>query len=193
MSEKIPHKTTSRGRPKADGRDYKLEICYQIACGSRTVRIQEVLKEKFDMEIDRSSIDKTYRNKPRWQKLSMWIRQRMERKMLDIPIANKMLRLKRLEEVYNKSMILKTRRYSSVQVGEDEYEVKEIKERRLGEAIRALKEARVEVEGDKPLVKAENVNITQNNIFQDINVDGMPAVEIVKTLSNKLSSQHFKE
>lgn len=102
----------------------------------------DIVSEEFGIKETRQN---TYRfaKTPRGRKLITYLRKRFLDKILAIPIANKAVRLNRLEAVYRESM---TESLKSVNAYGRVYEV------RVGAATEALRAAREEIEGGNKTV-----------------------------------------
>ena len=108
--------------------------------------IKDLIKQNFDKDIARMSVWR-YRSCPKWRPLIKRLRERFEKEIAKIPIANKVDRVRYLQRVVKEGLKWSLKTINAQ--GDHIYELK------LGAVTQALKEVRVEMEGDKPLVNIE--------------------------------------
>lgn len=163
----------SRHPKKGADRSYQFEICLGIALSMTTKQIQDALKERYRVNMSIQNIDHNYRHAPKWRKIIDYLRRRYLNNISRIPIANKGIRLAYLQEALNEAMTLhvKTRN----QFGE-------IKERRIGLIPAIVREARLEVEGEK------GVNIYNQNKISVDNYKSKSDEELVNYIQRMLTT-----
>ncbi len=123
--------------------DEKLEVIKWFVELRSTGEIVDLVKDEFDKTITRQGIWR-YRNSNKWKPVIARLRTRFEKSILKIPIANKVDRVRYLQQVVREGL-----KWSLKTVTKDGEEIYELK---LGAVTQALKEARVEMEGEKPLI-----------------------------------------
>lgn len=121
-------------------REEQLQVAVWLAVMKRPTQVVKLVKDEFDKDISRQSIW-LMANSKRWKPIILWMRNRMLANLLRIPIANKVIRLKNYQKVYDEAM---TESLKSTSEWGDVWELK------LGAALKANELARVEIEGDKP-------------------------------------------
>jgi len=115
---------------------------------------------------------------PKWRKVITYLKKKILNDLAATPIANKAIRLKALQGLYETAMTksLKSQnRYGKI------YELK------LTVAIAAIQTAREEMEGKKSSLM--NVEDGGKLVFQDIKIEGRPLGELLKDINARLSSQ----
>lgn len=118
--------------------------------------ISDLVKEKFGKTIRRDAFYH-YAHSKKWNKLIKRLRDRFEKNLLKIPIANKAHRLRFLQKVVDEGF-----KWSLKNISKDGDEIYELK---LGAVVEAVREARKEIEGERPMVDLKvGVNVTQNFI-----------------------------
>jgi len=133
-----------------------------------TQEIKDLIKEEFGKDIARMSVWR-YRNCKKWKPVIERLRNRFEKNLLKIPIANKVDRLRILQKVVKEGL-----KWSLKTITKDGDEIYELK---LSNVTQAIKEAREEMEGDSPLID----NSTHFHITKE------EAIERTNRLKNALS------
>lgn len=135
-------------------RDEQLQVCVWFAEMRDLGQIDELVQSRFGKKLSKVALWE-YKRRPKWAKVISFLKERFKKNLASIPIANKEVRLKRLERIYELSLTpsLKSRdQFGNI------YEIK------LGNAAQVLREARVEMEGEKPLV--DNSTHTHTTLIQ---------------------------
>lgn len=141
--------------------DEKLQVIKWFVELRSTGDIVELVKDEFGKTISRQGIWK-YRNSKKWKPVIARLRTRFEKSILKIPIANKVDRVRYLQQVVREGL-----KWSLKTVTKDGEEIYELK---LGAVTQALKEARVEMEGEKPLIdnsKHYNFSFEDKKVYAD--------------------------
>ncbi len=110
--------------------------------------IADMVFEKFEKKISRQGVW-FYRRSKKWNKIIKRLRTEFERNLCKIPCANKADRLKYLQQVIKagfKYAIKKVYYNEATETTETTYEMD------IRSVTQALREARREIEGDKPLI-----------------------------------------
>lgn len=132
-----------KGNGHALSRAEQLQVCIWYAELNEPPDIVNLIQEKFGKKVVLNTAWH-YRTHPKWRRLTRYLRRRLVRSLLIIPIANKDVRLRRLEKIYRQAM---TEHVVSISKGGEE-----ILGIDLHAATTALRDARKEIEGDKPTV-----------------------------------------
>jgi len=132
-------------------RDRQLRMAILLAEMKSTQEVADIIAEEFHIKETRDNVygfSQTLRGK----KIITSLRNKFLTELTKIPIANKAVRLKRLDTVYNQSM---TESLKSINQWGEIYELK------LGAAIEALKAAREEIEP----TRIEHFGTIEHNVF----------------------------
>ena len=151
--KKIPIKLKT-GRPPKQflDRAYQFKICLYLALYKDTFQIIDLIKDEFGIEFSNANIDKNYRYGKKWQPIIRYLRTRYLKNISRIPIANKHYRLSALQESLREALTWHTK--SINQWGT-------IQEKKIGIIPQILEQARIEVEGNKPLIdQSQHKHIT---------------------------------
>ena len=122
------------------------QICLWFAENSAPSRVATLCEETWGIRADPHKLHENYTGSTaplRWRRLIRRYEELIERRMAEIPIAKKAVRLAMLNQAARECLVLRTR-----QVGE--FGV--IQEMKIGVLPAIIREARIEMEGDKPLV-----------------------------------------
>ena len=130
-------------RRKDHDRYYQFKICLWLALGKSDTQIIHLLRDKFNIEMSRQNVNENYRHGSKWIPIINYLRTRYLNNISRIPIANKAYRLQLLQEAGEDA--LTWHRKSINQYGT-------VDEKKIGIIASLVKEARTEVEGEKPLV-----------------------------------------
>jgi len=126
---------------------HKIWICQKLAEYKTDSEIVAGLKDRFDIELRPQSVD-YYRKTKKWQRITEKLRDAWLKAVAEVPIANKRVRLQRAEQVYQAAMQSRLTRSPRVGTDENGHPVHEtVEEVNADAALRALREAREEVEG----------------------------------------------
>jgi hypothetical protein len=112
-------------------------------------QIEEMVLERYEKKISHQSLDRTYKNGPKWIPVIKQLREEFLTELNRIPIANKAVRLKNLQKIYEEAMTWCITSFS---------EFGTVEKLALKAAISANTEARREIEGEK----GGDTNITIN-------------------------------
>ena len=123
--------------------DEKLRVMQWFVELRSNYEIADLIKEEFKKEITPQSVWR-YRYAKKWRPIIARLRKSFEKAILKIPIANKVDRLRYLQTVIREGL-----KWSLKTVTKDGEEIYELK---LGAVTQAVREARVEMEGEKPLI-----------------------------------------
>lgn len=123
--------------------DEKLRVIQWFVELRSSYEIADLIKEEFEKSITPRSVWR-YRHAKKWRPVIARLRIRFEKEILKIPIANKVDRLRHLHTVVREGL-----KWSLKTITKDGVKIFELK---LGAVTQALKEARVEMEGEKPLI-----------------------------------------
>ena len=157
-------------RRKSHDRYYQFKICLWLALGKSDTQIIHLLRDKFNIEMTRQNVNEIYRHGKKWIPIVNYLCTRYLNNISRIPIANKSYRLQILQEASEDAL---TWYKKSV----NQYGV--INEKKIGIIANLVKEARTEVEGEKPLFS--------NNIL--IKVEGVDGNKVPLTQSAVTSIQ----
>ena len=137
-------RTLKNSQPrKSDNRTYQFKICLWLALRKTTVQVRDLLNDRCNIDMSVQNIDSTYRYAPRWKPIITYLRERFLRNISRIPIANKAYRLWLLNEAAVEALTWHTK--SIGQYGS-------VKEKKIGTLAVLTREARAEIEGDKPFI-----------------------------------------
>ena len=162
----------------ADLRDRNLQMCVWFAEMKSPQEVANLVKEHYKIEYCRQSA-RQFSKAIKWSKLIRFLRERMEKDLMAIPIANKFIRLNYLQNIYMEAL---TESLKSVGQFGEVYELK------LGAAIEAIKAAREEIEGKASIHVGEGGKL----IFQDITVQGKSFGELLNDTNNRLAQRSTK-
>lgn len=105
--------------------------------------ISDLIKQHFGKSITPRAVW-SYRYAKKWKPIIARLRKQFEKAILKIPIANKVDRLRYLQTIVREGL-----KWSLKSISKDGTEIYELK---LGAVAQAVKEARIEMEGEKPLI-----------------------------------------
>ena len=163
-------------------RSQQLYVCQLIAEGKSTYDIIEDVQSVFGITLSENTIRHTYRCGRKWRPIWRWLRKRMEYSFSEIAIANKAIRLRRHEMIYQiamKGVVVDVD--GTLMVKRDYYL-----------AINVLREARNELKAiETGVVLADNsTHITNidNRKYEGVNVDEMESNDLVKLFRDRASA-----
>jgi len=134
--------------PKLSGRE-QVELCALLAVGYNPQRCADIFEEEHDIKITAHNVYKNYQRKPRWKKLIARLTRESERQLMKHPLAKKINRLKLLQDAVNEAF---TWRLDRINYDKDGNELSRVEKRNIGMIAQLIREARIEVEGDKPFI-----------------------------------------
>jgi len=140
------HTGNPPGRPILTS-DEQVKVVVWIAQFKTPTEVVNLIKEKFKKTIRIQSVYEVYFKGDKWQDLITQERERYLSEVSKVPIANKRVRLERLEKIYEEAMAWSVKTINQWGV---------VEEQQLGAAIQALDKARVEIEGDKALFEKQD-------------------------------------
>lgn len=135
------HGKLTDNRRKQEDRTYQFKICLWIALNKTTTQIRDLLKDRYEIEMSHQNINNRYRKGKKWQPIITYLRTRYLRNISRIPIADKVHRLTLLNEAAEEALTYHTKSIN---------EWGTVEEKKIGILPSLIKEARAEVEGDKP-------------------------------------------
>ena len=144
---------------KSTDRSYQFVICLWIALRKTTRQIIDMLQDKFNIDMSFQNIDTNYRYAKRWQPIITYLRKRWLNNISRIPIANKAYRLRALQESLEEALTWHTKNIN--QWGT-------IQEKKIGNVAQIIKEARTEIEGEKPLVETHLHITTIKEVVENV-------------------------
>lgn len=136
-------------------RDEQIQVIQWLVEHRSTSQIKQLVSEHFGKDLSRKCIWQYTRTK-KWGALIKRLQVRMDRDLSRIPIANKVNRLIKLEKLHDEAMTPSIKGFNKIEkiiydgkkrTVETVYEP--FFEYKIGAAIQAVKEARVEIEGHK--------------------------------------------
>ena len=125
------------------------QVCQWFAMFHTSRQIEELVLERYEKKISHQTLDRTYKAGAKWKPIITKLREEFLASVNEVPIANKIVRMKNLQRIYEESMTWRTTSVS---------EWGSIEKLALKAAIAANTEARREIEGEK----GGDTNITIN-------------------------------
>ena len=122
------------------------QICAWIAEGWNSRRIAEKVNEEWDIEISHINIFNTYMRGKKWKPIIKKFFNQLTKEIMSIPIAQKKVRLKELQDTINEAKIW---RMDKLYFDKEGNEVGKVEKRNIGVIPALIKEARAEIEGDE--------------------------------------------
>lgn len=107
-------------------------------------QIQDLLKDRCDVEVSIQNINDNYRRAKRWKKVISYFKNKYLKNISRIPIANTAHRLALLNEASEEALTWHTKSIN---------EFGEVLEKKIGILPALVAEARKEVEGEKPQIE----------------------------------------
>ena len=129
-------------RRKSPNRAYQFHICMWIALRKSIPQILALLEDRFNITMSYHGVDR-YRYGKRWKAIISYFRNKYLTNISRIPIASKAYRLQMLQEALEEALTWHTKSIS--QWGR-------VEEKKIGVIPALIERARIEVEGEKPLV-----------------------------------------
>ena len=121
-------------------------ICCWFAENSAPSRVAALCEEAWSIKADPHKLYEHYAGSAaplRWRQLIRRYQHMIERRMVEIPIARKAVRLAMLNQAARECLVFRTKSVGEFGV---------VQEMKIGVLPSILREARIEMEGDKPLV-----------------------------------------
>lgn len=122
-------------------RSYQVFICLGIAMFKTDRQIARDILAHFNLDMTVVNINRNYRHGKKWRRVINFLRERYLRQMSKIPIANKAYRLGLLQDAALEAMTWNVKTIN---------EHGTVFEKKLGTLAQLVREARIEVEGEKP-------------------------------------------
>lgn len=148
--------TFAEGRLTRDEQLRVIQWCVELKDNQE---ISELIQEEFKKTISRQAVWKC-RNSRKWRPLIKRLRERFEKNLIKIPCANKIDRLRVLQKVIDEG--LKWSLKNITKEGDEIYELK------LSAVTQAVKEARTEIEGDKPKIETHLHLTTIKQVIENV-------------------------
>ncbi len=133
---------------KLSGRQ-QIYVCTLLAGGYNAERVCEDLKEKYDIDMSLQNIYQSYIHSKKWKKVIARISDQITKRLAKHPLADKTKRLDILNKAINEAM---TWRLDKIHYNTWGLELSRVMKRNLGPIPSLIREARVEIEGDKALI-----------------------------------------
>ncbi len=133
---------------RLSGRE-QVELCALLAVGYNSQRCSDIFSEEYGIEITASNIYQNYQRGVKWKKLIARLTREAERNVMKHPLAKKINRLNLLRDAINEAF---TWRLDKIHYDKKGRELSRIEKRNIGMIAQLIREARTEVEGDKPLI-----------------------------------------
>jgi len=153
-SEKSPNKLK---------RKHKYFVCSLLASGYSPALCVQELKERYEIEVTEDNIRDNYLNGRKWKPLIAKLSDKFQSQILQHPLAQKYNRLNFLLEAINEAFRI---RDIKVYYDKDGVELSRLQRNYPAIIANLIREARMEVEGDKPAVIIANDN--RKSIMQSI-------------------------
>jgi hypothetical protein len=140
----------------------QLNLCALLAVGYNSQRCADIFDEEYGIDITPDNVWQNYIQNKKWQKIIKRMQREAERRVLSHPLAKKINRLKLLQDAINEAF---TWRLDKIHYDKEGNELSRVEKRNIGMIAALIREARAEIEGDKPLVDASshlhfsNINI----------------------------------
>ncbi len=165
---KNPNQNPSKPIPKDTGknklnRKHKYFVCSMIAEGYSDQLIVQELSDIYNVKCTPDNIRDAYRYTTKWRPIIAKMQERIREKILDHPLAMKAVRLNYIQKGINQALKWYT---ASETIDKDGNVKKRYSKKQLGVVAALLREARIEIEGDKPVVVINNDN--RRTIMQTI-------------------------
>jgi hypothetical protein len=174
-------KTTKKRARKLDTRDKMMQVFIWLAEMRSYGEIKKLIMQEWGISVSRKNIWQIHRAKKNAHTIA-FLKKRFLENIAQIPIANKSVRLKYAQAIYEDAMTEKVLGYSKD--GEPIYNTEK------GYALGAIKEARDEVTKKVPAVL---INDNRKAVFQNINVKGVSTENLVEDINHRLSTQVQEE
>lgn len=141
-----------KGESTKDRRKRFLQMCLWSAEMKTAQEVADLITATYGLKYTRQAAHQFVKTQ-RWSKIIKRFRKTFLTDLTRIPIANKSVRLERLNTVYEESM---TESLKSINKYGEVYEIK------VGAAATALSHARVEMEGERPIEVNTKVTLIQH-------------------------------
>lgn len=142
---------------KLSARD-QLNLCALLAVGYNAQRCADIFEEEYGIEITLQNVWTNYIQSKKWQKIIKRMAREAERKVLQHPLARKINRLNLLKDAINEAF---TWRLDKIHYDKEGTELSRVEKRNIGMVAQLIREARIEIEGEKPLIDASVKNYVQ--------------------------------
>lgn len=157
----------------------QLQVCIWFAELNDPGDVLRLLKEEFGKEISYQAIQHYYKT-PRWRRITRYFRRKFIAALLKTPIANKDVRLRRQEKIYRNAMTERIIGYSK--------DGDAIWDCDRASALTALRDARREIEGDKPTSVVFTDKVDQSTHYHVTNF-----VEAAKAAAEMRSKNRIRD
>lgn len=127
----------------------QLNLCALLGVGYNSQRCADIFEEEYGIKISPENIFQNYIQNKKWQKIIKRMQREAERKVLSHPLAKKVNRLNLLKDAANEAF---TWRLDRINYDKDGNELSRVEKRNIGMIAALIREARVEIEGDRPLI-----------------------------------------
>lgn len=129
----------------------QLNLCALLAVGYNSQRCADIFEEEYGIHISQQNISENYLRSKKWQKIIKRMQRETERKVLSHSLAKRINRLTILQDAINEAF---TWRLDKINYDKDGNEISRVEKRNIGMIAALIREARAEIEGDKPLIDA---------------------------------------
>lgn len=126
--------------------DMQREVCVWIAEGWGSERIAQEIKDLYNIDISRQAIHNFYMKNKKFQSLIQRLRTQLDKDILKHPLAVKKNRLEILRRAIEEAFMWRTDKVVYDKAGK---EIARVEKRQIAAIAALIREARVEVEGDK--------------------------------------------
>lgn len=127
----------------------QLNLCALLAVGYNAQRCADIFEEEYGIELSCENVSNNYIHSKKWQKIIARMSREAERKVLQHPLAKKINRLGLLKDAINEAF---TWRLDKINYDKEGNELSRVEKRNIGMIAQLVREARCEIEGDKPLI-----------------------------------------
>jgi len=172
-------------KPKLSGKQ-RMFVCSLIAAGYNSTRIVQELKETFDIQVTIHNIWANYVSRKKWQPIIARFRDKFDKELIKHPLMSKTNRLNIVKEALGEAM---TWRLDKVYYDKEGNEISRVEKRQLGAIAALIREARAEVEGDKPLIdNSKHYHFGGMTDEQIIKLAGEKGVGIPDSIQGRMGS-----
>lgn len=139
------------------------EVLLLIAIGYNARIIRDIIEEEHEVSVSTQNILVNYIHNPKYKERIKELRAKLDEDVLKHPLAQKRARLDILSRAIKEALTWRTDKINYDMFGR---ELSRIEKRRVGLVASLLKEARAEVEGEKPLVE-QHFHLTVEKLHED--------------------------
>jgi len=168
---------------------HKMFVCTLLATGFNPEYVVQELKDQYGIEVTRDNIRQNYQHSPRWKRKIRQIAAVYEKNLLKHPLANKTNRLNYLLTALTEALTWRT---DKIITDENGVVTQKIEKRQIRAIASLIREARIEIEGDTPLIdnsKHSSLEV-KGNVFAGIPIgDVKSLVEAAKQQLKRNSEQ----